>query len=93
VAALPLLAGLDGAAYADPDLLLPAYRTAMAVCAALLVLGGLLALATVRTPRAEPASAAPAAHHHHCAVDGPAMETCPHDGPLVRDADGVSRVR
>lgn len=94
VAALPLVAGLDGAAYADPERLLPAYRTAMAVCAALLVLGGLLALATVRAPRPEPAGAAPPAHHHHCAVDGPAMETCPHDGPLARDADdgGVTRV-
>ena len=40
VAALPLVVGLDGAAYADPDLLQPAYRSAMFVCAGLLVVGG-----------------------------------------------------
>jgi len=84
VAALPLVSGLDGAAYADAALLLPAYRTALLVCAALLVAGGVLAAVTVRAPR--PVSAArtlPAGHpHHHCAVDGPPMESCPHDGPL-----------
>lgn len=26
------------------------------------------------------------AHHLHCAVDGPAMETCPHHGPLAEPA-------
>ena len=51
VAALPLASGLDGAGYSDPEQLLASYRTAMLLCAALLVLGGLLALATVRTPR------------------------------------------
>ena len=45
VAALPLLVGLDGAAYADPDLLQPAYREAMLVCAGLLAAGGVLAFA------------------------------------------------
>lgn len=45
VAALPLLAGLAGDAYRDPAVLLPAYRTSMLGCAAMLALGGLLALA------------------------------------------------
>jgi hypothetical protein len=80
VATLPLVAGLDGEAYADPDLLLPAYRTAMTVCAGLLLAGSALAAATVRTPGTEPAQ--PVTHHHHCAVGAPAMEVCPHHGPV-----------
>jgi EmrB/QacA subfamily drug resistance transporter len=48
VAALPLVVGLDGAAYADPDLLEPAYRTAMLICAGLLATGGVLAALLVR---------------------------------------------
>jgi EmrB/QacA subfamily drug resistance transporter len=90
VATLPLVAGLDGEAYADPDLLLPAYRTAMTVCAGLLLAGSALAAATVRTPRAEQAPSVPGApplppvvaHHHHCAVGAPAMEVCPRHGPI-----------
>ena len=78
VAALPLVSGLDGAAYADPERLLPAYRTAMLVCAVLLLSGAALALATVRSPRA----AEPEPHHFHCAIDGPALESCPHHGPV-----------
>lgn len=44
VAALPTIAGLSGQAYSDPDLLTPAYRTAMIVCVVLLVVGGAVAL-------------------------------------------------
>jgi len=51
VAALPLVSGLDGEAYAEPGLLLPAYRTAMAVCAGLLIIGGVLAALTIRSPQ------------------------------------------
>lgn len=87
VAALPLISGLDGRAYADADRLLPAYRTAMLVCAALLLAGGVISFLTVRTPRWSGAEPAPA--HHFCAVDGPAMENCPHTGPL----EPVARTR
>ncbi|HEU4911061.1 MAG TPA: DHA2 family efflux MFS transporter permease subunit [Actinomycetes bacterium] len=87
VAALPLVVGLTGAAYADPELLLPAYEKAMRASAGLLVVGGLLALATVRRP--QDAEAAPPEHHFHaCAVGGPAMENCPHDGPVVTTTVG-----
>ena len=81
VAVLPLLAGLDGNAYADPEPLQPAYRTAMLACAVLLVVGAVIAAATVRAPAVAEA-AGPEVHHLHCAVDGPAMESCPHHGPL-----------
>jgi hypothetical protein len=50
VAALPLGVGLGGAEYADPVAFDAAYEQAMVVCAALLVLGGLVAGATIRNP-------------------------------------------
>ncbi len=88
VAALPLVAGLDGVAYSDPERLLPAYRTAMSVSAVLLLVGAALALLTVRTPGRAQAAEAEAHHFHHCAVGGPAMEGCPHHGPVVTTAAG-----
>ncbi len=85
VAALPLIVGLDGAAYADPDLLQPAYQSAMFVCAGLLVVGGVLAAVLVRpAPSDEPAQPAEEpVHHFSCAVDGPVLRSCPRDGPVV----------
>ena len=100
VAALPLVVGLDGAAYADPDLLQPAYRSAMLVCAGLFAAGGVLAAGFVRSPGDEAGQTGPAAppteHYYCCPVDGPAMESCPHDGPVAehradRAGAGVSR--
>jgi len=69
VAVLPLVVGLDGAAYADPELMRPAYRTAMLVCAGLLAVGGVLAFLLVRRVPAEADdaddAAPPAAAHEH----------------------------
>ncbi|MFC3689728.1 DHA2 family efflux MFS transporter permease subunit [Aquipuribacter hungaricus] len=48
VAALPSLVGLGAQEYADADALTDGYRAAMLVCAGLLVLGGLSALALPR---------------------------------------------
>jgi MFS family permease len=61
VAALPLLVGLSGDAYADPVLLEPAFAQSMLLCAGLLVLGGVLSAVSVRTAAkpAEPEIAAP----------------------------------
>jgi len=72
IAVLPLVVGLDGAAYAHPALLEPAYREAMGICAGLLAVGGVLAWALVRTPG--PAEAEPEAArvpHFSCQVCGP----------------------
>jgi EmrB/QacA subfamily drug resistance transporter len=82
VAVLPLLVGLNGAAYADPELLLPAYRSAMMICAGLLAAGGLLAVLLVRSPdvaadRAAPPAAEPTLQPYYCPVDGPALVSRP----------------
>ena len=73
VAALPLVAGLSGEAYANPTVLDPAFTTAMTVCAGLLAAGGLLAALTIRTPRAGPQTAPADRSRHHCAVDAPPL--------------------
>jgi EmrB/QacA subfamily drug resistance transporter len=78
VAALPLLVGLDGAAYADPDLLQPAYRSAMLICAGLLAAGGVLAALLVHSPGVTaPAPAEEPPHPYQCPVDGPALVSRP----------------
>ncbi len=85
VAVLPLIVGLSGAAYADPELLQPAFEKAMLAGAALLAFGGLLAALTISRP--QPATLAgpapePERQRSHCAVDGPPIRNCPHQGPL-----------
>ncbi|MGC5412183.1 MFS transporter, partial [Streptomyces sp. DT225] len=50
VAALPLLAGMGPEAYRDAGEFAATFRRAMPMCAGLLVLGALIAWATVRTP-------------------------------------------
>ncbi|HWH30585.1 MAG TPA: MFS transporter [Mycobacteriales bacterium] len=47
VAVLPVVAGLTGADYTDAGTFTDGFRTGMVVCAALLVLGGVLAWATI----------------------------------------------
>ncbi len=70
VAILPVLAGLGGDDYRDPDAFRAGFRIAMAVSAGLLVIGSALAFATIsdagRQVRPE--------RRQHCAVDGPPAE-------------------
>jgi EmrB/QacA subfamily drug resistance transporter len=77
VAALPLVAGLSGEAYANPSVLEPAFTKAMTVCAGLLAAGGLLAALTIRTPPASADRAPTAESRHHCAVDAPPLAAGP----------------
>jgi EmrB/QacA subfamily drug resistance transporter len=77
VAVLPLAAGLTGADYQDADAFAAGFRIAMLICAALLVVGGVLAALLVRDrlPGAVPACPAEAMERkYHCAVDGPPIE-------------------
>lgn len=76
VAALPLVVGLSGDAYADPGRLEPAFTRAMLLCAALLVVGGLLSAVSlrpatkVREPGLAAVDSAPSPCRVHCAVAG-----------------------
>jgi EmrB/QacA subfamily drug resistance transporter len=55
VAALPALVGLSGTAYRDPAVFSAAYRTAMWVCAGLLIAGGIVSWLLIRnTPENAP---------------------------------------
>jgi EmrB/QacA subfamily drug resistance transporter len=85
VAVLPLIAGLSGEAYTNPALLQPAFRTAMWVCAGLLVAGGVLSALFVRRPLAalSPEQLQQVEHSHHCSVSGPPLESCPRHGPVA----------
>lgn len=67
VAVLPALAGISGADWQDPVAFGAGFRVAMAVCAGLLLTGGLVAAVTIRN---RPARSAPT-RRLHCAVDGP----------------------
>lgn len=85
VAVLPLAAGLGGQSYHVAARLQPAFETAMWLCAALLLAGGLLAAAFVRTPL--PAAEPPTSEQpqrRHCGVDGPPLQACPRPGSGAR---------
>jgi EmrB/QacA subfamily drug resistance transporter len=75
VAAVPSLAGLGGAAYADPARFGSGFRTAMVVAAALLVIGAALTWFTVRDDvlSTAPDEAEPRCRTH-CAVAAPPLE-------------------
>jgi hypothetical protein len=51
VAVLPLVAGLRGAEYRQPEAFAAGFRVAALLCAGLLAAGGLLAALTIRKPR------------------------------------------
>ncbi|MER7759803.1 MFS transporter [Streptomyces sp. NPDC097619] len=76
VAALPLLSGMGPEAYREAGEFEAAFRRAMPWCAGVLVLGAVLAWATVRSPRAE-------CHPRcrtYCAVTAPPLEPPADDG-------------
>jgi EmrB/QacA subfamily drug resistance transporter len=85
VAALPLAAGITGAAYRNPGEFSDGFRTAMFITAALAALGGLIAALRIRNPEREPvaqapaaaAIPAPAAGRWFCGAEGPPLDTCP----------------
>ncbi|MEV6165888.1 MFS transporter [Streptomyces sp. NPDC052052] len=76
VAALPLLAGMGPEAYRNPGEFAETFRRAMPICAGLLVLGSLIAWATVRKPPARADEERPArpACTVHCGVAAPPLE-------------------
>jgi MFS family permease len=75
VAALPLAVGLSGESYASGPAVHRAFRSAMAICAAVMAAGGVLAWFTVREP--EPGAPCPRCRVN-CGVPAPPLE--PRDG-------------
>ncbi|WAX78947.1 MFS transporter [Streptomyces sp. KMM 9044] len=63
VAALPLLVGMGPEAYREPDAFDDAFGRAMVLCAAVLVVGSVIAFVTVRRP-------APGCRHPECRTHG-----------------------
>lgn len=71
VAVLPAAAGIAGTAYLVPAEFSAGFHTAVLICAALCLLAGALAAATIRNPRLAPLPAPPDKPWRHCAVDAP----------------------
>lgn len=72
VAALPLLSGMGPEAYRDAGEFASTFRRAMPMCAGLMVLGSLIAFATVRNPpKARKDEARPECAVHCCVVAPP----------------------
>ncbi len=77
VAALPALAGLSGDAYQVPSAVDSAFRTAMLICAGLLVAGGLTALAAVHGNVLAPEDHHPVAEpdcRYACGTNAPPLD-------------------
>ncbi|RBY83582.1 MFS transporter [Geodermatophilus sp. TF02-6] len=75
VAVVPVAAGLGGSDYTDPAAFGAGFRTAVLICAGLLVAGALVAAVLVRRPldagEAEPAPRLALERCAHCGVTGP----------------------
>jgi EmrB/QacA subfamily drug resistance transporter len=74
VAVLPVLAGISGDDYQHPGSFADGFRTAMILCAGLLVAGGLISVATIRDPAPAVRARRPE-RRHHCAVEGPPIQS------------------
>jgi hypothetical protein len=70
VAIVPLLAGLSGSDYQNPATFASGFRVAVVTCAALLMLGGLIAAAWIRNP-GRIRTSEPSQRRLYCAIDGP----------------------
>jgi EmrB/QacA subfamily drug resistance transporter len=104
VAALPLVVGLSGDAYQNPQAMVSAFHGAMLVTAALAAAGGLLAWATIRSDvlerahepdRAACQEALDLVPERHCAVAGPplVLEPTGGDGASARTEPAPAAAR
>ena len=81
VAVLPALAGLTPAAYADPSLMSTGFHRAALIAGVVCVVGGLLALATIRNPSAAAAPATEVPQQPDPALD---CAACPVLAPHIK---------
>ena len=82
VAVLPLIAGLTGESFYDPEALADGFQISMMVCAGLAVLGGILAWLTISDDVLEAEPEAGGDTPHRLATD----YTCPVSGAPLRPA-------
>lgn len=88
VAVIPVVSGISGEDYLHPSAFADGFRIAMAISAALLVIGGIVAAVTIRNPpRARLTTTSD--RHHYCAIDGPPI----HDSTTQPPAAGMSEPR
>jgi hypothetical protein len=73
VAVLPVVAGITGDAYLQPDVLLSGFREAVLISAALCLAGGLLATLTITNPTGGTGPPRPHDRELHCALDAPPL--------------------
>ncbi|GIJ58339.1 MFS transporter [Virgisporangium aurantiacum] len=75
VAVIPVVAGLAGANYTDVDRFASGFRTAMLICAGLLLAGAALAAVMIRPePRAAPAPDVDVSKCTHCGFTAPQLQ-------------------
>lgn len=84
IAVVPVAAGITGGTYRDPEALGAGFLVAMLITAGLAIVGGLVALATIRRPAPYRAEATRPRRGHHCAIDGPPLEGCPRPDVIGR---------
>jgi EmrB/QacA subfamily drug resistance transporter len=78
VAALPVAAGIGGAAFTDPAAFSDGFRTAMLITAGLTTLGAVIAFVGIRNPAKVPEAAPlPVPSGFFCGAEGTPLETCP----------------
>jgi Na+/melibiose symporter-like transporter len=77
VAVLPVVAGISGDDYQNPEAFADGFQVAMMISSVLLVLGALISAVTIRNPPESGDQAAEPDRHHHCGVDGPPLHLSP----------------
>jgi hypothetical protein len=79
VAGLPLVVGLSGADYLQPEVFSAGFRAAMLICAGLIAAGSVLSLITIRSDALQQKPDRPEIVRPqrvtHCAVDGTPVES------------------
>src|SRR6185369_14382216 len=73
VAVLPVVVGITGDAYLQPDLLLAGFREAVLISAALCLAGSILAALTIQNPVGGAGPPHPHDRELHCALDAPPL--------------------
>jgi EmrB/QacA subfamily drug resistance transporter len=91
VAVVPVLAGITGDTYRDPAAFSDGFRTGMLIAAALVFVGGIVGVLTVRNPHPESRPEEPADHvgRFHCGVEGPQLTGCPRTSSSTATPDAA----